>query len=87
MWYYESAFWFPFIVAVLLLPAFFTIDSGISRVAANFDVGLVHMPLRGHSALAQIESLQQDGRMSNNPMMNRRVIDADAPLGHYFFEV
>lgn len=59
----------------------------IHPLATNFDIGLVHMPLRGHSALTQIKSLQQDGRISNNPTMNRRVIDADAPFGHHLFEV
>ena len=47
----------------------------IHPLAANFDIGLVYMPLRGHSALTQIKSLQQDGRISNNPKMNRHFFE------------
>ena len=53
----------------------------------NQDVGLVHMPTRGHGALAQIETLQQQGRIQNNSTTGRRVINADAAFVHYFFKV
>ena len=55
--------------------------------AADLDVCLVHMPFAGDGSLATIEALQQFGRVANNPAVDGRVIDRDAPLGHHLLQV
>lgn len=59
----------------------------IHPLTANLDVGFVDMPFAGDGTLAAVEALQQPRREMNDPAMDRRTIDADAALGHHFFQV
>jgi hypothetical protein len=51
--------------------------------AANPDVGLIHVPLAGHGALAPVEAIEQLRREVHDPTMHGGVIDAQAAFGHH----
>ena len=59
----------------------------IHPLAANLDVGLIPKPLAADCTLALVDSLQQQWREMNNSAMDRRVVNADAALGHYFGQI
>ena len=44
-------------------------------------------PPSGDGALAPIEALQEQRREMNDPAVDRRMIDADAALGHHFLKI
>lgn len=49
--------------------------------------GLIDMPLAGDRPLPPIEPFQQQGRVAEDPGVYRGMIDADAALGHHFFQI
>jgi hypothetical protein len=59
----------------------------IHPATAHLDVGLIDMPFARQSALAKIEPPQEFRRITDHPAMDRRMINADAALGHHFFEI
>lgn len=59
----------------------------IHPLAADFDVGLVHMPLAGNAPLVPVKALQQLRREVDDPTMDGGVIDVQATLGHHLFQV
>jgi len=56
-------------------------------LTSNLYVGLVHMPLTGYGALAPVEALQEHWRKAPYPAIERRMVDADSPLGHHFLKI
>jgi hypothetical protein len=56
-------------------------------MSADLDVGFINMPFARHCALAPVEALRQQGREANKPAMDRRMINADATLGHHLFQI
>jgi hypothetical protein len=44
------------------------------------------MPFAGHATLAPVEALQQQGRKTNGPAVDGRVIDRNAALGHHLLK-
>ncbi len=59
----------------------------ISPLASDFDVSLVHVPFPADASFAKIEALEQFGRVADDPSVNGRMIDGDAPLGHHLLQV
>ena len=53
----------------------------------NLYIGLVHIPFTGNSALAFVETAQQQWSEVDDPSMDRGMVDAKATLGHYLFQV
>ena len=51
--------------------------------APDFDVSLIHVPFPVDASFAKIEALEQFGRVANNPPVDGRMVDRDAPLGHH----
>jgi hypothetical protein len=54
---------------------------------ADFDVGLIDMPLSSDGSLASMKLLQQQRRVMDCPAMDSGVIDRDAALSHHLFQV
>ena len=46
---------------------------------------MCHLPVTAR--LRAIEALQQFGRVADNPSVNGRMVDRDAPLGHHLLKV
>ena len=72
------------------------VDRGTGRVdgsvqvlplAADFDVGFVHPPVRAHRTFASAKHRGQERQDIDRPPMNRGVIDEQAALGHHLFDL
>jgi hypothetical protein len=55
--------------------------------ALHLDVGFDDVPFRHHRPLMCVECFQQFWCVPDNPAMDRRVIQADTPLGNHFLQI
>jgi hypothetical protein len=59
----------------------------IFPLASDFDVSLIHVPFPADASFAKIEALEQLRRVADNPSVNGRMVDGDAPLSHHLLQV
>ena len=59
----------------------------IFPLASNFDLSLIHVPFPADASFAKIEALEQLRRVADNPSVNGRMVDGDAPLSHHLLQV
>jgi len=59
----------------------------VRPIPADPDVRLVYVPLSSDGPLAQIELLEQLGRVAHDPSMNGRMTDRDTALCHHIFQI
>jgi hypothetical protein len=59
----------------------------VHPATSDLDVSFIHVPFPADASFAKIEALEQFGRVANNPSVDGRMVDGDAPLGHHLLKI